>query len=1199
VKIKRLEIVGFKSFVNRTVVDFDHDITAIVGPNGCGKSNVVDAIKWVMGEQSAKMLRGGAMSDVIFNGSEALGPAQSAEVSLTFDNSDGLTPPEYSQYAEITVTRRLHRDGRSDYIINKEPVRLMDVTNLFLGTGVGRRAYSTIEQGRIGFIVSSKPEDRRHMIEEAAGITKFKVRKKTAERKMEQTRENLQRLTDLASGLERNVASLKRQAQKAERYLEYGRELEGLELYVSAFRYLELFTEQKHLANTAEHLAATLEGKRMGLLHLEAESEAERAAVESLSREVERAQGLAYEMNNQVRVLEGRIDAAEGRRRALDEREGMAARELEDLGSQRDRLAQERDRLLEALDELAIAEESAQTLVDAETDAADERKLAASEAERRLHALRVRANELRTQIVRADSVLRGSLRRREESAGRSERLSMERLELESRLAEAAQEREELAARLDGLRGGKQDTAERRAAVEAEVKGLREELEAATRTVEALRDEVTQKRSRLRSLEELEARFEGVGAGVRALMTRYGDDADDRTRLGVLGLLADRLECPAELTRALAGALGDRLEDVIVRDESASVEAIHYLRAESRGRATVLPLTARRARPTHEALVSPGVRGRLLDLIRADDESQGLVEALIGDVVVVETLETAFALRAHQPELGFVTLDGDVLEATGALTGGAGDDGHAHMVKVKREIRELTETVGEVGGRFDAAETRRGELRARISGLEAELDAARAEAQDTAVAVVAAEKDLRSVEDELLRVRRRLEDLDIESRELREGLSQVDDEESEARAELERAREEELALEEEITDAEHDFEEKRERVEEQAARLTEVRVRAAQAKQRAESERTALDRLETAALELDQRERRLRGDVESGAVERVRIAGELFRAREDLDAAVDVALRTKHASEDLRAEYEEARAGLGTNEGGIKELRTSVERLSGELNGQRLRLRELEMNLEHLIGGVKDKYDKDIRHHLVEFHARELPDAATLTRMDELTKLIQRMGPVNLTAIEEFDAENARLEQISGQKKDLLESLAHLEKAIRQMNRESRELFKEAFIGINERFKRVFPTLFRGGKAELKLTDPSDLLTSGVDIEAQPPGKKLGSLELMSGGEKALTAVAFIFAIFQYRPSPFCILDEVDAPLDEANVARFAEAIGQMTDHSQFIVITHSKRTMEYADVLYGVTMEKPGVSNLIAVELRGERRPVPNRVAAA
>jgi chromosome segregation protein len=1199
VKIKRLEIVGFKSFVNRTVVDFDHDITAIVGPNGCGKSNVVDAIKWVMGEQSAKMLRGGAMSDVIFSGSEALGPSQSAEVSLTFDNSDGLTPPEYSQYAEITVTRRLHRDGRSDYIINKEPVRLMDITNLFLGTGVGRRAYSTIEQGRIGFIVSSKPEDRRHMIEEAAGITKFKVRKKTAERKMEQTRENLQRLADLASGLERNVASLKRQAQKAERYLEYGRELEGLELYVSAFRYLELFIEQKHLGNSAEHLAATLDGRRMGLLHLEAESEAERASVEALAREVERAQGLAYEMNNQVRVLEGRIEAAESRRRALDEREGMAARELDDLGGQRARLAEERDRLLDSLDELAIGEESAQTLVDAETDAAEERKLAASEAERRLQSLRGRANELRTQIVRADSVLKGSLRRREESAGRSERLSAERLELESRLADATQEREELAARLEGLRGGKQDTAERRAAVEAEVKGLREELEAATRTVEALRDEVTQKRSRLRSLEEIEARFEGVGAGVRALMTRYGDDADDRARRGVLGLLADRLECPADLTRALAGALGDRLEDVIVRDADASIDAIHYLRAESRGRATVLPLTARRGHATHAAPVAPGVRGRLMDLIRADEESKGLVEALVGDVVVVETLEAAVALRALHPELGFVTLDGDVLETTGALTGGAGDDGHAHMVKVKREIRELTETVGEVGGRFDMADARRGELRARISGLEAELDAARAEAQDTAVAVVAVEKDLRSVEDELQRVRRRLEDVEIESREIREGLSQVEDEESEARAELEEAREEELALEEETTAAEQDFEEKRERVEEQTARLTEVRVRAAQAKQRAESERTALDRLETTALELDQRERRLRGDVENGAVERVRIAGELFRAREDLDAAVDVALRAKHASEELRGKYEEARTGLGSNEGGIKELRASVERLSTELNGQKLRLRELEMNLEHLIGGVKDKYDKDIRQHLVEFHARELPDAATLMRIDELTKLIQRMGPVNLTAIEEFDAENARLEQISGQKKDLLESLSHLEKAIRQMNRESRELFKEAFIGINERFKRVFPTLFRGGKAELKLTDPSDLLTSGVDIEAQPPGKRLGSLELMSGGEKALTAVAFIFAIFQYKPSPFCILDEVDAPLDEANVARFAEAISQMTDHSQFIVITHSKRTMEYADVLYGVTMEKPGVSNLIAVELRGERRPVPNRVAAA
>ncbi|NLY93035.1 MAG: chromosome segregation protein SMC [Myxococcales bacterium] len=1198
-KIKRLEIVGFKSFVNRTVVDFDHNITAIVGPNGCGKSNVVDAIKWVMGEQSAKMLRGGSMTDVIFNGSESMGPAQSAEVSLTFDNTDGLTPPEYAQYAEITVTRRLHRDGRSDYIINKQPVRLMDVTNLFLGTGVGRRAYSTIEQGRIGFIVSSKPEDRRHMIEEAAGITKFKVRKKTAERKMEQTRENLQRLSDLASGLERNVASLKRQAQKAERYLEYMKELESLELYVAAFRYLELFTEQKHLLRAAEHTAATLEGKRFGLVHLEAESEAERASIEALSREVERAQALAYEMNNQVRVLEGRIEAAESRRRALDEREGMAARELEELAAQRERLAAERDRLLESLDELALAEDSTQGLVDAEADAAEELKIAATEAERRLHALRERASEIRMRIARADSALKGTLRRREESAGRKERLAMERAELEARVADAEQEREELAARLEGLRGGKEDTAERRAAVEAELKGLRDELEAAVRTVDGLRDEVSQKRSRLRSLQEIEARFEGVGAGVRALMTRFGESPAARAERGVLGLLADRIECPTELTRALAGALGPRLENVVVRDAEASLEAVRFLREGSRGRATVVPLTARVSQTASSVPEGEGVRGRLADLLRTDDETRAVLEALAGHFVVVDSLEVATSLRARHPDVGFVTLEGDVVESTGALTGGAGDDGHAHMVKVKREIRELTDAVAELGARFDAAEARRNELRTRIAGLEAELDAARAAAQDTAVAVVAVEKDLRAVEDELARARKRLEDVELESRELDEGLGMVDDEESEARADLEDAREEELSLEAEIEAAEQDYEEKRERVEEQASRLTEVRVRAAQARQRAESERMALDRLEHAALELDHRERRLRGDVENSDIERVRIAGEIFRARDDLDNAVEVAMRAKRAAEELRAKFEEARAGIGTNDAEIKELRASIERLTNEHNTQKLRLREIEMNLEHLVGGVQEKYGKDIRKHLVDFHARELPDAATLTRIDELTKLVQRMGPVNLTAIEEFEAENTRLEEIERQKKDLLDSLAHLEKAIRQMNRESRELFKEAFIGINERFKRVFPTLFRGGKAELKLTDPNDLLTTGVDIEAQPPGKRLGSLELMSGGEKALTAVAFIFAIFQYKPSPFCILDEVDAPLDEANVARFAEAISQMTDHSQFIVITHSKRTMEYADVLYGVTMERPGVSSLIAVELRGDRRPVPERVAAA
>lgn len=1185
-KIKRLEIVGFKSFVDRTIVDFDHAITAIVGPNGCGKSNVVDAIKWVMGEQSPKMLRGGSMSDVIFNGSEVRGPAQFAEVSLTFDNTDGITPPEYAQYAEITVTRRLNRDGRSDYIINKAPVRLMDVTNLFLGTGVGRRAYSTIEQGRIGFIVSSKPEDRRHMIEEAAGITKFKVRKQTAERKMEQTRANLQRLDDITSELERSLASLKRQAQKAERYQEYRKELRELEVYLSSFRYLELFTEEKYLGVSAEAESNTLLDQRLQLEKLEADSEAERAAIDALGRQAEQAQAITFELDNQVRIIEGRIQQASDRQIGLKDLRERSERELIELRTQRERLAEERERILQTLDELSIDEESSQEMVDAELDALEERRVEAQEAERFLSRLREQASELKTRIVRAEAILKNGLLRREEAAGRGERLRAEREELEARILEATEEKLELEARLEGLRGGKESTLEEREALEQELGTKREAYDELGARVDSLREELALKRSRLRSLEEIAQRFEGVGAGVRALMERAESDSE----LGLLGLLADRIECPPEYTRALAGALGERLEDIIVREASGAARAIAWLKEGAKGRAGLLPLDLER-KTYGPAPSAPEIVGRLHELVRAEGEAEAMVGALLAPYLVVESLDAALRLHRAHPGFAFVTLDGELVTEEGRVRGGAGEDEHGHLIEVKSEISAIAEEVSALELEFEATDGERRTLRERIARIEASLETARAASHETALSVVAAEKDLRSVEDELARIRRRVSELSEETAGLSSHLAEMEDEEAEARAELDGAYDEEQALESQFMEAEERFDEKRNLVDEQSARLTEVRVRAAQAKQRAESERNALDRLELTAHELDQREDRLRGDLERAERESLSLVEEAEKARNELDAAVDLAREAREDASTKRAAYEEARGKIGGKENEIRELRQRVERQSEGLNEKKMRLREIAIAKQHLLEGVAEKWHVDLREELIHHHAKELPDAATITRIDELTKLIDRMGPINLMAIEEYEEKNQRFRYLDEQRSDLLDSLAQLEKAIRQMNKESRELFRDAFVGINERFKRVFPTLFRGGSGELKLTDPSDLLGSGVDIVAQPPGKKLGSLELMSGGEKALTAVAFIFAIFQYKPSPFCILDEVDAPLDEANVARFAEAIGQMTDHSQFIVITHSKRTMEYADVLYGVTMEKPGISNLISVELRGEKRP--------
>jgi chromosome segregation protein len=1195
VKIKKLEIVGFKSFVDRTVVNFDHDITGIVGPNGCGKSNVVDAIKWVMGEQSAKMLRGKNMDDVIFNGSDARGAAPFAEVALTFDNTDGLTPPEYRDYAEITVSRRLDREGRSDYYINKTPVRLMDVTNLFLGTGVGRRAYSTIEQGRIGFIVSSKPEDRRHMIEEAAGITKFKARKKAAEKKMELTRANLQRVDDIVGELTRNLSSLKRQAQKAERYKEYRAEVRDLELYVASFRYLDLHTAIASVSRDLDVASAQADGAKMALRVREAELEAERAAVDKASRDVERAQTEAYGLDNQVRMIEGQVQQYLDRLRGLSEREAMAQRELGELGAQRARLRDEREELVAALDGVEEAEATTADLLDEENETLGVRRLAVEESLRTVQNARARASEAQTRIARSEAAIVGFVRRREDNAGRREKLRLEREDILVRVQEAAEERAAIAEELDRLRARKEHTSARKEQVVAELGEGKQALAELERSLSELKDRLREKRSRLRSLEELQQRFEGVGAGVRALMTKYAGQPEERVARGVLGLVSDRLSCPPELERALAGALGERLQHIVVTGTGEALAAVGYLREAAQGRATLLPREAGASLPPRaEAPSLPGLLGRLADRVAHAPEDAALVAHLLGSVVVAETLEVAIAAR-HAGARGFVfvTLSGDVVGADGSVTGGSAEDGGAHVLEMKREMRELEGVVEALEAELAAATAEQDALRARSGEREAELEAVRGEAHDAEIGVVALEKDHRRLEEEHARLGRRAEDLAGEEAELREALELDEDEESETRAEIEEARALENEAEDALAAAEVVYEERQAAVEAQNARVTEVRVMAAQARERAERDRNTLRRVDRELDDLEARGQRIEADLDAGVAEQGRLAGMVFVCRETLQELVAGAMRAKDQLAELRAHYDGVREAMGKNEGGLRDLRARIDAFSGEANRMALRQQELRMAMQHLLETVQERHELDVRLALVDYHARELPDASVNARIDELLKLIQRMGEINLMAIEEYEEKSERFDYLDGQRKDLLDALDQLEKAIRQMNKESRALFKEAFEAVNQRFKLVFPTLFRGGKAELKLTDAEDLLNSGVDIYAQPPGKKLGSLELMSGGEKALTAVALIFAIFQYKPSPFCILDEVDAPLDEANISRFAQAISQMTERSQFIVITHSKRTMEHADVLYGVTMEQPGISKLVAVELRGERRPAP------
>jgi chromosome segregation protein len=1179
-KIKKLELVGFKSFVDRTVLHFDHDVLGIVGPNGCGKSNIVDAIRWCMGEQSARHLRGRSMEDVIFNGSESRAPHDFAEVTLTFDNDDpSEVPLEYKDYAEIAVTRRLHRTGESEYLVNKTAVRLRDVTDLFLGTGAGTKAYSIVEQGKVGLIVSAKPEDRRLLIEEAAGITKFKSRKKQAEKKMELTQQNLLRVGDIVAEIDRNLASLKRQAAKAERYVAYRNELEDLQLHEAAHRYLELIGWVKLETGEVARLAQASDEARTELAAREAELEGARLDVHAAEEKLDAATNASFAAENAVRTEEAAIERAKDRMTGLSQREQQAEGEKREMADHAARLAAERD--VVARDVAALAEEEgahASRVAEEESALADFAS-AHGVADARVTERRQAIARAQTEIASAEAKLAGFERRQGEMAARLEKVQLESESLELARVEHAARGQELARSIEDLRAGRVTTAAEKARLEQRMGELKGIIQSQEKSLDEAKGELSQKRSRRAALEEMHARLEGVGAGTKALMSTRDDC--------LAGLVADRVEAPAELTQALAGFLGARLQDVVVSDVERGAELLATLASRRQGRATIVPRRLAFVSGAQASLpADEGVVVRLADALRFAAEDEALVRGLVGDAVVVRDQACALRLRGAGMVAPLVTLDGMVLHADGRISGGQGDDVAAGMIDGKREARELAEAIDQldrtVTNRLEALQA----SRAEIAQAGTALDRARNEAHQRDLALVTAEKDLQKTEGQLEAVVRRLEALAGEEAELARAIDEGGFERDEATRVLGEARAQAEIAQGELADAEVALREARERLDAQRQSVTTCKVAIAGTREKLAAARGTETRLARSAEELRERAHRLDEEMLANARAFGETAAQLVAHREELQLALDRARDAQDTLAGVRAGFEELRAALLEREGSLKELRARVETVREELSTHEMTLREKQLALEHLLAGVADKFrGLHLPRVVGDYHLRPPPDEELRSRVEELARLIERMGSVNLDAMREHAEAEERFTFYTTQKADLDKALADLTRAIQQMNKESRRLFEETFNLVNERFKEIFPRMFRGGRGELRMTNPEDLLETGIDIIAQPPGKKLSSIELMSGGEKALTAVSLIFAIFQIKPSPFCILDEVDAPLDEANVARYNETIRSMTDRSQFILITHVKRTMQLVDVLYGVTMPEAGVSKIVSVKI--------------
>lgn len=1175
-KIKRLEITGFKSFADKVVLDFQQGVTGVVGPNGCGKSNIVDAIRWCMGEQSAKNLRGKAMEDVIFAGSDSRKPLGMAEVSLVFSTEDGRAPAKYLEFNEIQLTRRLYRDGESDYLINKTPCRLLDITELFMDTGVGTKAYSIIEQGKIGQVLHSRPEERRLLIEEAAGVTKFKARKQLALKKIEGTRQNLTRLNDVIGEIKRQLNSLQRQAKKAEKFRELREELREIDLL---FTVHSAATLQQERSQAEVQLAALNE--RMRELFgagstADAQVEQQRLAAVDAEQQLAAVQEQSYRVRSDAAAAESGLGFRRKEAERLVERVAKLEGELAAMRQRREDLLTQQGLQHEqqqmAAAELSVAEGqllSAQGN-QSELEQAFEATSRALEAQRREQvAAQGGASQCRSRIEQA-------VKRLSALAERVERQSREQQQLAARFVEAGARSAELEAaqQQKAIERGHAEQELSRLAGEEQV--LATQLPEAEQAWHAARDEFSRTASRLKSLQELEAQFAGYAQGVQALLK----ESPLRSRMG--GLLADRLDVADAYEAAVEAVLADRLQVVLCEREDDLLAGLEFLRQNSAGRAQLaLPV----AGVSSSALAIEGAEP-LLKQVTAEPSVQGLVSQLLAAVYVCADLSAALMLSRQYPSAQFVTKEGELVSLGGVVAGGSNEAVASGIIHKKREIRSLDGQVVALEQRVVQLQAERDRLRTAQQEVARELLAARSNLHRLELEQAGLQKDMQQVELETGRLQERIKLNQLECGNLEEERAALEVERSDAVSGLELAEMQARQAEQAATELAHELESRRSALAAAREHLTALRVATATLKEQVESQQRNVAMTAAQLTELEHRLRQGETEQQESAAQREQLARQIADDEQHLQKLMVSQVELDSQLKANRERYEQVGSLLAAAEAAAREQREHTDAIRQQQADLTLRFSSLNLQLEHLEQSIHERYRCSLTDAQERMAGRQLDEAAAKARQEELERQLEELGEVNLMAIEEYAGMEERHSFLVSQKEDLEASLHDLQQAIQKINRTTRKRFLETFNQVNEQFREVFPRLFCGGKAELRLTDEQDLLETGIDIIVQPPGKKLANVMLMSGGEKALTAVALIFSIFLIKPTPFCLLDEVDAPLDDANIGRFNDMVREMSAISQFIIITHNKATMGVADTLYGVTMEAPGASKIVSVRLQ-------------
>ncbi len=1197
-KLKKLEIFGFKSFPEKASISFPAGISAVVGPNGCGKSNIVDALRWVMGEQSIKQLRGKDREDIIFAGTAGKPPVNMAEVSLTLANDNGSAPEELRDFSEICITRRLYRSGESSYLINKQPCRLKDIHNVFLGSGMGARSYAVIQQGNIGAITDADPEQRRVFVEEAAGVTRYKNRKVEALRKVDATKQNLFRVSDIIREVSRQMEGLKRQARKAELYQTYQAHIVELDVRL-ADHHVTRMTGQIN----ETHLLLT--GLKDADIAHSAELKKLDAAVEEIKlKRWQKNQAISEQKSRQFDNQRG-IDRAEGELSHLKGEVQRLVEEIRGLEAARENLEEKNRGILVEIAQNEKEIQEAQVQVDGVKEDLVREEHTAREVERRLSHLNqtlemrrkemldltAQENQYRNVYQHAANT-KESLQRRLRQADEQAALARRKVEALARQVAMAEEtlaqcREEITAVGKDVGTAETVLLETRKALADQVKE-HQTLEFERKTL----------RSRHAALKKMEDSFEWYRDGVKAIMT-VGDGPDLASqgiavpdRETILGLVADIVEPRAGYAVAVEAALGEALQYVLVSHQEAGVAAISYLQASGAGRSGFVPM----ANVKDASSGGPEVAAErlLLRHVTVKPGYEKVAGALLGHVAVAENMSDAMALcRQNGRYQAIVTREGDVISPQGIMVGGS-QDKLSGILQKKGELKDLAENIAGLDQAVDIAAARQSTLEDQLREAEIRLQKLIERRNRAQRDEMEAEKALYKVSEDRKHADRHLEVLELEQEQLLGEESDVDAEMSKFKDALCRMEKEVQSKQAEVVEASGQIEAVRMDMETYKQQVMELKLKQTALMATLDNRRGSLRRLKDFQKDAFERLEQLTTDI-STKQGRYQAAGAKIGALErqlaDMYAA---AKKLDEALESSESAYAAISAQLRDVDGAISALQGRREETL-----QKIRLLEVEqsqqqMQRENLIGRIEERYhavfDELRRRHVVSVSEGQpaLSTAQMEAGLEKYRKKVERIGDVNLGAIKEYEELQERHVFLTSQRDDLNQAIEDLHKVIRKINRITQALFMETFDQINEKLKEVFPKLFSGGSAALVLTEPDKPLESGVEFMISPPGKKLTRLSLLSGGEKALSAIAFIFAIFLIKPASFCLMDEIDAPLDDANVTRFNELLRTIGEHSQIVMITHNKHSMEFADTLFGITMESKGCSKVVSVNLERE-----------